>query len=238
MNECDKLNSYNALVSANHTESFIATEKPKTVASTSQQQIQKSKAEKEAERVANTGYSSSPAINSRLASSANKQTTSSSKYSGGGASYYNSGYNSGYSSGYSSGYGSGYSSGYGGYSSSQGSQYRGNNLDYNSRIASIRNKARETAAKQKKYEQSKGAGLVDFDGKYSFSIENKKVRHHNGKRKNQVSKIFNKNMAKQAAVAAGVIILEAALGMAIAEAKSSITGVSNEIKKTLNSKVK
>ena len=240
MNECDKLNSYNALVSANHTESFIAPEKPKTVANTlqTQQQIQKSKAEKEAERVINTGYSSSPEINSRLSATAKKQqtqTTSSSKYSGGTSSGY---YNSSYSSNYSSGYNSGYSS-YSGYNqTSQGSQYKGNNLDYNSRLASIRNKAKETAAKQKKYEQSRGAGLVNFEGKYSFSIENKKVKHNTSRRNSKVSKMFNKNMAKQAVVAAGVIVLEAALGLAMAEAKSSITGISNEIKKSLNSKVK
>lgn len=231
MNECDKINSYNALVSANHTESFIAPEKPKTVAHNMTEQIAKNKVEKEAEKVISTGYSSSPAINSKLNSSQKKQSTSSSSYSGGSTqSYYNS---KGYGSGYSNGYGSGYSSGYG-----QTSQYKGNNLDYNSRISKIRQKAKETASRQKKYEESRGAGLIDFEGRYSFSIEKGKVKHNKGRAKNKVSKMFSKKMAKQAVVAAGVIVLEAALGMAMAEAKSSISGISNEIKKSLNNKVK
>ena len=225
MNECDKINSYNALVSANHKESFIAPEKPKTIANSVEEKLKKSNAEKEAEMVVATGYSTSPAINSKLSSSASKQSTSSSGYSGGSqGSYYNSGYSGGYSGG-------GYSQG------NQSYQYKGNNLDYNSRIAKIRQKAKETADKQRRYEASRGAGLIDFEGKYSFSIENGKVKHSN-KRKNKVSKLFSKDMAKQAVVAAGVIVLEAALGMAMAEAKSNITGISNEIKKSLNNKIK
>lgn len=221
MNECDKINSYNALVSANHKETFIAPEKPKTISNSVDEHIQKNIAEKEAEKVITTGYSSSPAINTKLVTSGQKASTPSSSYSGGtSSSYYNN----------SSGY-------YSGSVNSQSYQYKGNNLDYNSRISKIRQKAKETAEKQKKYEQSRGAGLIDFDGKYSFSIERGKVKHSTGKR-NKVSRIFNKNMAKQAVVAAGVIVLEAALGMAMTEAKSSITSISNEIRKSFTNKSK
>ena len=220
MNECDKLNGYNALVSANHKETFIAPVQPKTVANTAQEQINKSKASKEAEKVATTGYSSSPQINSRLYSNAQTQTTNSTSYSGGSPSYYSNPYYSGHSQ----------------YGTQNNNQYRGNNLDYNARISKIRQKAKETAAQQKKYEASRGAGLIDFDGKYSFSIEKGKVKHHKGR--NKASKLFNKKMVKQAVVAAGVIVLEAALGLAMAEAKSSITGISNEIKKSISNKVK
>lgn len=221
MNECDKINSYNALVSANHKESFIAPEKPKTIANSVDEHLQKSKAEKEANKVISSGYSTSPAINTKFATTNTKSTTSSSSYSGGSSNYYNSGYSSGYSSG--------------GYS--QTTQYKGNNLDYNTRISKIRQKAKETAEKQRKYEQSRGAGLIDFDGKYSFSIERGKVKHHT-RRNNKVSRVFNKNIAKQVVVAAGVIVLEAALGVAMNEAKSSINSISSEIKKSLTSKSK
>lgn len=222
MNECDKINSYNALVSANHKESFIAAEKPKTIANSVDEHVQKSKAEKEANRVISSGYSTSPAINTKLAATSSKSSSSTSTYSSGGSGYYN---NSGYT-----GYGS--SSGY-----SQSNGYKGNNLDYNTRISKIRQKAKETAERQKKYEQSRGAGLIDFEGKYSFSIERGKVKHHT-KRNNKVTKLFSKNMTKQLVVAAGVIVLEAALGLAISEAKSNINSISNEIKKSFTSKAK
>lgn len=222
MNECDKINSYNALVSANHKESFIAPEKPKTVANSVDEHIQKNIAEKEAEKAIVSGYSSSPAINTKFITTETNKSTKSSTYSGGSsASYYNSGYYNSSSSG-----------------SSQNLQYRGNNLDYNSRISKIRQKAKETAERERKYEQSRGAGLIDFEGKYSFSIEKGKVKHHTNNRRNKVSKLFNKGMAKQVVVAASVIVLEAALGMAMTEAKSSITGISNEIKKSFTNKSK
>ncbi len=208
MNECDKLNSFNNFISANYKEPQLLLDKPKTVESKVKDKLMKNELNKEAEKVASSGYSSNGYANRSY-----KTASESSSYSGG---YSKS--NSYYSNPY--------------YSNKTTTQYSGNNLDYQARLSSIQAHARKEAEARKKFAQTKGIGLTGCDCKYSFTIENNRVKHTNPYKR--TNKLFTKKMFKQAAVAVGIILAEAALGVVMSEAKEGINSITNEVRSMVN----
>lgn len=211
MNECDKLNSFNNFISANYKEPQLLLDKPKPTENTVKDKLMKSELNKEAEKVASTGYSSNGYSNRSYSSS-----SSSSSYSGG---YKNGGY---------------YSNPY--YSGKTTTSYNGNNLDYQARLSSIQAHAKKEAEARKKFAQSRGIGLTGCDCKYTFTIEGNRVKHTNPYKR--TNKLFTKKMFKQAAVAVGIILAEAALGVVMSEAKEGINSITNEVRSMVNTKTK
>lgn len=213
MNECDKLNSFNNFISANYTEPQLLLDEPKKVTNTVQEKLMKNGASKEAEKVATSGYSSNGYSNR---TSYGKSSSSSSSYSGG---YGSSNY---------------YSNTY--YSKGNTTSYTGNNLDYQARLSSIKAHARKEAEARKKFAQTRGVGLTGCDCKYTFTIDNNRVKHASPYKR--TNKLFTKKMFKQAAVAVGIILAEAALGVVMSEAKEGINSITNEVRSMVNQKTK